>query len=33
MKAPTGPRAIGTDRYAVLSDPAGATFALWQKGT
>ncbi len=28
-----GPKAMGTDRYAILSDPAGAAFALWQKGT
>jgi predicted enzyme related to lactoylglutathione lyase len=27
-----GPKAMGTDRYAVLRDPAGALFALWQKG-
>lgn len=27
-----GPKAMGTDRYAVLRDPAGAAFALWQKG-
>jgi len=31
-KVLAGPRAMGTDRYAVLSDPAGAAFALWQKG-
>lgn len=24
---------MGSDRYAVLRDPAGAAFALWQKGT
>jgi predicted enzyme related to lactoylglutathione lyase len=28
-----GPKAMGSDRYAVLRDPAGAAFALWQKGT
>ena len=28
-----GPKAMGTDRYAVLRDPAGAPFALWQKGS
>jgi predicted enzyme related to lactoylglutathione lyase len=28
-----GPKAMGTDRYAVLRDPAGAAFALWQKGS
>lgn len=28
-----GPKAMGTDRYAILRDPAGAAFALWQKGT
>ncbi|MCL4806484.1 MAG: VOC family protein [Thermoanaerobaculia bacterium] len=27
-----GPKATGRDRYAVLRDPAGASFALWQKG-
>ena len=27
-----GPKAMGSDRYAVLRDPAGAAFALWQKG-
>lgn len=27
-----GPRTMGSDRYAVLRDPAGAAFALWQKG-
>jgi hypothetical protein len=27
-----GPKAMGEDRYAVLVDPAGAAFALWQKG-
>ena len=27
-----GPKSMGTDRYAVLRDPAGAAFALWQKG-
>lgn len=27
-----GPKAMGDDRYAVLRDPAGAPFALWQKG-
>lgn len=32
-KVLAGPKAMGTDRYAVLSDPAGAAFALWQKGT
>jgi uncharacterized protein len=31
-KVLAGPKAMGTDRYAVLSDPAGAAFALWQKG-
>lgn len=28
-----GPKAMGADRYAVLRDPAGAPFALWQKGS
>ena len=28
-----GPGAMGGDRDAVLRDPAGAAFALWQKGT
>jgi predicted enzyme related to lactoylglutathione lyase len=27
-----GSKAMGSDRYAVLSDPAGAPLALWQKG-
>ena len=27
-----GPKAMGADRYAVLRDPAGAPFAVWQKG-
>jgi predicted enzyme related to lactoylglutathione lyase len=27
-----GPKATGRDRFAVLRDPAGASFALWQKG-
>lgn len=29
----SGPKAMGEDRYAVVQDPAGATFALWQKGS
>ena len=27
-----GPKAMGESRYAVLRDPAGAAFALWQNG-
>jgi hypothetical protein len=27
-----GPKAMGTDRYAVLRDPDGASFALRQTG-
>ena len=27
------PKAMGADWYTVLRDPAGAPFALWQKGS
>jgi len=27
-----GPRCMGSDRYCIIADPAGATVALYQKG-
>jgi len=31
-KVISGPRDIGSDRYCIIADPAGATVALYQKG-